>query len=338
MRTIGRLGISFGRCISRSIVVRSSYSSSSIVLQQNLHRRQIRWMCHCDHEKKGEGSSSSGGERLLRGVADVFGGMIVNRDSLPSSTDRFSEQLKRSLKHWKNEGKRGIWLTIPKEKVDMIPIAVSQGFDFHHAEKDHVVMTHWLPGQEEENTLPSNASTQVGVGAIVVDELNRVLLVQEGNGHLRGRNVWKIPTGIVEAGEDVADGAVREVLEETGVRATFEKMIAFRHMHGAAFGKSDMFFVCLLRASSDYDDETEVSSRSPREIAAVKWGRFTDFLEQSPYPRDMPLWRKIYDLCVGPTGIVGDVDGFKMSHEDARNPLRRNNDLRRKTTAAVYYV
>ena len=43
---------------------------------------------------------------------------------------------------------------------------------------------------------------------------------------------------------------LREVQEETGIEATFERVVAFRHWHGAMFGKSDLFFVCLLRARS----------------------------------------------------------------------------------------
>lgn len=38
-------------------------------------------------------------------------------------------------------------------------------------------------------------------------------------------------------------GAVREVLEETGVQCEFEAVLAFRHAHAFAFSKSDLFFI-----------------------------------------------------------------------------------------------
>ena len=44
--------------------------------------------------------------------------------------------------------------------------------------------------------------------------------MQEKRGPLRGMNVWKMPTGLCSAGEDIGDAAEREVLEETGVKAT----------------------------------------------------------------------------------------------------------------------
>jgi len=66
--------------------------------------------------------------------------------------------------------------------------------------QDYVMMTKWLP-TDAPNTLPPNASHQVGVGAIVVNDQQQVLVVQEANGPLRGQGVWKMPTGLVHAGK-----------------------------------------------------------------------------------------------------------------------------------------
>lgn len=54
----------------------------------------------------------------------------------------------------------------------------------------------------------------VGVGAVVVQE-GRVLLVRRGKEPLRGQ--WSLPGGMLEVGEALADGAAREVREETGL-------------------------------------------------------------------------------------------------------------------------
>ena len=79
--------------------------------------------------------------------------------------------------------------------------------DFHHAKPGYVMMTRWLP--DCPSPLPHNASSQVGVGAVVVNDEGKVLLVQEAVGPLRGRNIWKIPTGLLDAREDICDGVVR---------------------------------------------------------------------------------------------------------------------------------
>ena len=54
----------------------------------------------------------------------------------------------------------------------------------------------------------------VGVGAVVVDE-GRVLLVRRGTEPLKGQ--WSLPGGMLELGESLANGVVREVREETGL-------------------------------------------------------------------------------------------------------------------------
>ncbi|CAN0333965.1 unnamed protein product, partial [Ectocarpus sp. 4 AP-2014] len=51
----------------------------------------------------------------------------------------------------------------------------------------------WLPSTASQ--LPANASHQVGVGALVLNEDGDVLVVREKNGPLRGTGIWKFPTG-----------------------------------------------------------------------------------------------------------------------------------------------
>jgi ADP-ribose pyrophosphatase YjhB (NUDIX family) len=54
----------------------------------------------------------------------------------------------------------------------------------------------------------------VGVGAVIVEE-GRVLLVRRGTEPLKGQ--WSLPGGLLELGESLTDGVIREVLEETGL-------------------------------------------------------------------------------------------------------------------------
>ncbi|XP_062902604.1 nucleoside diphosphate-linked moiety X motif 6 isoform X3 [Mobula hypostoma] len=65
-------------------------------------------------------------------------------------------------------------------------------------------------------------------------------------------NAWKFPGGLSDLGEDIGDTAVREVFEETGIRSTFKSLLSIRqqHKHPGAFGKSDLYIICRLKALS----------------------------------------------------------------------------------------
>jgi 8-oxo-dGTP diphosphatase len=54
----------------------------------------------------------------------------------------------------------------------------------------------------------------VAVGAVIVDD-RRVLLVRRGAAPLKGH--WTLPGGVLELGESLQEGVVREVREETGL-------------------------------------------------------------------------------------------------------------------------
>ena len=226
---------------------------------------------------------------------DPFDGVAVIPSSLDADPAAFAKQLDAALQDWMATGRRGVWLKIPIEKAALVEVAVDRGFIYHHAEAAYVMLTRWLP-TDSPSPLPANASTQVGVGAVVINDEGKVLLLQEAVGPLRGRGIWKIPTGLLDAREDIQDGVIREVQEETGITATFERVVAFRHWHGAMFGKSDMFFVCILRARG-CTNSTPFELQAA-EIAKAQWGDFAEFLQQAPYPRDSPQWARIYGLAL----------------------------------------
>eukprot|EP01031_Cornospumella_fuschlensis_P031447 gene31447-38012_t len=202
---------------------------------------------------------------------DKYDGVIIDYKSLPTDVNMFADRLKSSLEHWRTSQKRGVWLKLPLDRAKFVPIAADMGFSYHHAEKNYVMMTHWLA--ESEDRLPANASHQVGVGCIVMHE-GKLLVVQEKSGPLRGTGVWKIPTGLVDAGEEIADAAMREVLEETGIETTFQKVLCFRHAHNMMFGKSDIFMVCVL------SPKTFEITHQEAELVACEWKDPEDFFNQ----------------------------------------------------------
>lgn len=55
----------------------------------------------------------------------------------------------------------------------------------------------------------------IGVGGVVFDDLDRVLLVRRAREPLLGH--WSLPGGLLELGETLVEGVRREVAEETGL-------------------------------------------------------------------------------------------------------------------------
>ena len=62
----------------------------------------------------------------------------------------------------------------------------------------------------------------MGVGGVVVHE-GRALLIRRGSPPLQGE--WSIPGGMLEVGETLEQGVIRELAEETGLEVSVVELI-----------------------------------------------------------------------------------------------------------------
>lgn len=225
--------------------------------------------------------------QLLPAVNDNHGGVTVNMED-PMDSKVFLGALRASMSQWKHEGKKGVWIKLPIGLANLVEIVVKEGFWYHHAEPNYLMLVYWIP--ETISTIPANATHRVGVGAIVLTENREMLVVQENSGRFQGTGIWKIPTGVVDEGEDIFAAAVREVKEETGIDAEFTEVVGFRHTHKAFFQKSDLFFLCFLRPLSFKIQKQDL------EIEAAQWMPFAEFAAQ-PFAQSSSLFKNIVNLC-----------------------------------------
>ncbi|KAJ7967840.1 Nudix hydrolase [Quillaja saponaria] len=236
--------------------------------------------------------------KLLTATHDDHGGVIVEMDQ-PMDSTAFVSILRASISQWRQLEKRGVWIKLPIHLVNLVEAAVKEGFWYHHAEPKYLMLVYWIP--EGANTLPANATHRVGIGAFVMNDKREVLVVQERRGKFQGTGIWKIPTGVVEEGEDICAAAVREVKEETGIDSEFVEVLAFRQSHEEFFEKSDLFFVCMLRPLS-FDVQKQEA-----EIEAAEWMPFEEYAAQ-PFVQNYELSKYIADICL--TRIDGEYSGF----------------------------
>lgn len=227
-------------------------------------------------------------DRGLNAKEDSYGGVTVNVEE-PMDSMVFASLLKLSMSNWRKQGKKGVWIKLPIGHANLVEPAVKAGFRYHHAEPDYLMLVHWIPNTAD--TLPANASHRVGIGAFVINDNREVLVVQESNGYFKGKGVWKLPTGTVEEGEDIAAAAVREVKEETAIETEFVEVLAFRQSHKSFFQKSDLFFVCMLRPRS-FDIQTQTS-----EIAAAQWMPVEEYAAQ-PFVKQNSGFDSVAKICL----------------------------------------
>ncbi|KAK9924332.1 hypothetical protein M0R45_032709 [Rubus argutus] len=229
---------------------------------------------------------------LLNADDDLHGGVVVDMKDKPMDSELFTSLLKASLSQWKQKEKKGVWIKLPIELSNLVHPAVKEGFCYHHAESDYIMLKRWLP--ETVDTLPANASHRVGIGAFIMNNKREVLVVQEIHGRFKDAGVWKLPTGAVNEGEDICAAAVREVKEETGIETEFVEILAFRQSHKSFFQKSDLFFVCMLKPQTfDIQEQNQ-------EIAAAQWMPVEDYAAQ-PFVKQNKLFDYVAEICLAKT-------------------------------------
>jgi 8-oxo-dGTP pyrophosphatase MutT (NUDIX family) len=206
--------------------------------------------------------------QILEATPNRFKGIELDPEALPNDPEEFRTRLSDSLAEWEREGFKVVWINVPIGHAVLISVATEAGFSFHHTGKDYLLLTKRL---EANALIPEYSTHYIGAGGVVINSKEELLVVSER--HRRSsRPYYKLPGGALHAGEHIADCVQREILEETGVHAKFEKLVCFRQTHGYRYDKSDIYFVCRLSPlSADISIQAE-------EIEECLWLPVTDYL------------------------------------------------------------
>jgi len=213
--------------------------------------------------------------------------------------------LPETLQGWRAEGLRVAWLLVPVSRTELINVAVAAGFRFHHCADGGLMLTMRLASGAY---VPAYATHTIGVGAIVISAGREILTVVE-RGDLDARpDYFKLPGGMLERGEHIAAGAVRETLEETGVRTEFLDLVSLRHHHRGQFGTSNVYAVCRLKPL------THEITMDETEIGRALWLPVEEYLA---HPGVGPYNRRVVSAALGGQGLNSTtIDRYMDSADD----------------------
>ncbi len=105
-----------------------------------------------------------------------------------------------------------------------------------------------------------------------------------------GRTVWGLPKGGVEAGETLAETALREIAEETGLQGLVEQELGaidytfYSREQGGRVHKTVHYF--LVRATGGD------TSRHDDEVSDARWMRLRQALRLMTYPNEREMVRR----------------------------------------------
>jgi len=200
---------------------------------------------------------------MIETIDNKYDGIIIDNTTLPNKKSEFKKEIVRLIKSLKN--KKLIWIKLPIEKSDFIPILTNLDFEFHHCDEKNLML---IKKMAHDSVVPTTKNYIVGVGAIVFNE-SQLLVIKD-----RFSTGYKLPGGHIDKNESLKSAVKREVYEETGINIEFESIVNIGHFRNGQFGESNLYIVCTAKALSK-----NITINDSSEIAEARWIVPEDFLK-----------------------------------------------------------
>jgi 8-oxo-dGTP diphosphatase len=194
---------------------------------------------------------------------EIYDGVIIDNTTLPFKKEDFKNEIVRLIESSKT--KKLIWISIPIEKSNFIPILTNLDFEFHHCDEKNLILIKKIA---LNSVVPTTKNFIVGVGAIVISE-GQLLVIKD-----RFSTGYKLPGGHIDKNESIKNAVKREVYEETGINIEFESIVNIGHFRNGQFGESNLYIVCTAKAFSK-----NIVINDSSEIAEARWIAPEDFLK-----------------------------------------------------------
>jgi len=211
---------------------------------------------------------------------DLYNGWIVESESIESSASAFKRSLEQLLKRAKSAQKALLWISLTIKQAEHISIALTRGFAFHNCEATGTTLTYQV---QKDAYIPVPPTHTIGVGAVVINDKNELLMVRDRI-HT-SQSLYKLPGGMLEHAQSLEEGVVREVWEETGIKAKLIKMVSLLNSHPYTFNKSNMYIVFQLEAETSQIEVVDTG-----EIEFALWMPLEEFFahdEMSSFQKNL---------------------------------------------------
>ena len=153
---------------------------------------------------------------------------------------------------------------------------------------------------------------EFSAGGVTVRKLDRRWMVAAIRPGGRKPGTWALPKGAVDPGEDPAATAVREVAEETGVRARLDRKLGdIRYVYRQSWegGSGERVFKIvsfyLLRYESGRIDQISEDMRI--EVARALWVSLADAPKLLAYKGEKQMARQALEYVTRHTELIADA-------------------------------
>lgn len=141
------------------------------------------------------------------------------------------------------------------------------------------------------------AAPIAGVGAVVLDDTQRVLLVRRGQEPLLGE--WSLPGGALELGERLEDALRREVAEETGLVVEPVEIVAVFDHIARAEDERVRFHYVLVDYRCRVTGGVLACASDATEVRWARWDELTGHGSMALRPFTLSVIRKALDQTAG---------------------------------------
>jgi ADP-ribose pyrophosphatase YjhB (NUDIX family) len=138
-----------------------------------------------------------------------------------------------------------------------------------------------------------NAARTHDVTLFILDPAGRIALIRKPH---FATDVWRPPGGGIKPGEDFVAGAVREALEETGLRVEVRRYLVASNALFHNGGRDLAWRTHVLLAETE---DEELAPDDPVEIAEARWGTLEELggeLRERLLATGRAFWRYRVDL------------------------------------------